>query len=169
MRALDQLPGNEPRRFPQPTEAAQAEYRTKFAGSAWTDVDSSDAPYTNRRSFAFPVTVLANLTTGRSDIEPSMAEVRMGYRANTLFRNYQIDNPERYQRGRIDLSFVAIGVAPLLLIALGYGMLTGDRDSGTLRLIAAQTGGVGRLVAVRSINRLALVTRPLALGTAGVL
>lgn len=151
------------------TEAAQAEYRAKFAGPEWTDVDSADAPYTTKRSFAFPVPVLADFTIGRSDIEPRMAEVRMGYRADTLFRNYQIDNPERLQRGRIDLSFVAIVVAPLLLIALGYGMLASDRDSGTLRLIAAQAGGVGRLVAARSINRLALVIGPLGLGAAALL
>jgi ABC-type transport system involved in multi-copper enzyme maturation permease subunit len=151
------------------TEAAQAEYRAKFAGPEWTDVDSADAPYTTKRSFAFPVPVLADFTIGRSDIEPRMAEVRMGYRADTLFRNYQIDNPERLQRGRIDLSFVAIVVAPLLLIALGYGMLASDRDSGTLRLIAAQAGGVGRLVAARSINRLALVIGPLLLGAVALL
>jgi ABC-2 type transport system permease protein len=151
------------------TEAAQAEYRSKFAGPEWTDVDSADAPYTTKRSFAFPVPVLADFTIGRSDIEPRMAEVRMGYRADTLFRNYQIDNPERLQRGRIDLSFVAIVVAPLLLIALGYGLLASDRDSGTLRLIAAQAGGVGRLVAARSINRLALVIGPLLLGAAALL
>lgn len=146
------------------TEAVQAEYRAKFAGPEWTDVDSADAPYSTKRSFAFPVPVLVDFTIGRSDIKPRMAEVRMGYRADTLFRNYQIDNPERLQRGRIDLSFVAIVLAPLLLIALGYGMLAGDRDSGTLRLIAAQAGGVGRLVAARSINRLALVIGPLLLG-----
>jgi ABC-type transport system involved in multi-copper enzyme maturation permease subunit len=155
--------------FLQRTGAEQAEYRAKFAGPEWTDVDSADAPYTTRRSFAFPVPVLADFTIGRSDIEPAMAEVRMGYRVDTLFRNYQIDNPERLQRGRIDLSFVAIVVAPLLLIALGYGMLASDRDSGTLRLIAAQAGGVGRLVAARSINRLALVIVPLLLGAAVLL
>jgi ABC-type transport system involved in multi-copper enzyme maturation permease subunit len=155
--------------FLQRTKAEQAEYRAKFAGPEWTDVDSADAPYTTKRSFAFPLPVLADFTIGRSDIEPAMAEVRMGYRVDTLFRNYQIDNPERLQRGRIDLSFVAIVVAPLLLIALGYGMLASDRDSGTLRLIAAQAGGVGRLIAARSINRLALVLAPLLLGAAVLL
>ncbi len=39
------------------------------------------------------VPVLAGFTIGRS---------------NALFRNYQLDNPERLQRERIDLSFVAI-------------------------------------------------------------
>ncbi|WP_172438980.1 DUF3526 domain-containing protein [Porphyrobacter sp. TH134] len=151
------------------TQAEQAEYRARFAGPDWTDGDSADAPYSAKRSFAYPVPVLADFTIGRSDIEPAMAEVRMGYRADTLFRNYQIDNPERLQRGRIDLSFVAIVVAPLLLIALGYGMLASDRDSGTLRLIAAQAGGVGRLVAARSINRLALVIVPLVLGALALL
>lgn len=155
--------------FRERTVAEQAEYRAKFASDNWTDVDSADAPYTTKRAIAYPVPLLADFTIGRSDIEPSMAEVRMGQRSDMLFRNYQIDNPERLHRGRIDLSFVAIVVAPLLLIALGYGLLTTDRDRGTARLIVAQAGGVGRLMGARSINRLALVVLPLVGGVAALL
>lgn len=155
--------------FLERTGAEQAAYRARFAGPDWTDVDSADAPYTSKRSFAFPVPLLADFTIGRSDIEPGMAEVRMGYRSDTLFRNYQIDNPERLLRARIDLSFVAIVVAPLLLIALGYGLVSADRDRGTLRLIAVQAGGLGMLLGARSVSRLGLVILPLMVGAGALL
>ncbi|MEM1187566.1 MAG: DUF3526 domain-containing protein [Pseudomonadota bacterium] len=144
---------------------SEAEYRARFAGPQWTDVDSADAPYTTRRAFAYPIPLLADFTVGRSHLEPTMAQVRMGYRSDTLFKNYQIDNPERLQRGVFDLSFVVVVVAPLLLIGLGYGLFSEDRDSGAARLILVQSGGIDRLLAARSFNRLALVATPLLIAT----
>ncbi|MEL7045723.1 MAG: ABC transporter permease subunit, partial [Pseudomonadota bacterium] len=146
-------------------ERSQAEYRARFTEPGWTDVDSADAPYTTRRAFAYPTPLLADFTIGRSHLEPTLAQVRMGYRSDTLFKNYQIDNPERLQRGVFDLSFVVIVIAPLLLIGLGYGLFSEDRDSGTARLILVQSGGIGRLLVARSFNRLALVATPLLIAT----
>lgn len=147
----------------------EGEYRARFASDAWTDVDAADAPYSTRRAFAYPVPLLADFSVGRSAIEPSMARVRMGYRADMLFRNYQLDNPERLLRGRLDLAFVMVVVAPLLLIALGYGVFSGERDRGTARLVLAQAGGLGRLLLVRSVNRLLLVLLPLAVAVVALL
>jgi ABC-type transport system involved in multi-copper enzyme maturation permease subunit len=56
-----------------------------------------------------------------------------------------------------------------LLIALGHGLFTADRDSGAARLVLAQAGGPGRLLVARSVPRLALVTLPLLLGLGGLL
>jgi ABC-2 type transport system permease protein len=99
---------------------------------------------------------LADFVAGRSAIEPSAAAVRMGTRPDAMFARYQVENPERLQRGALDLGFVAVVVAPLLLIGLGYGVFVADRESGTARLWLAQ--------AVRSANRLALVITPLLVG-----
>jgi ABC-2 type transport system permease protein len=155
--------------FLETHRADEAEYRARFASAKWTDVDSADAPYTSMRTFAFPIPPLADFSIGRSAIEPAMARVRMGFRSDLLFRNYQLDNPERLLRGRIDLAFFAVVIAPLLLIALGYGVFSGDRDRGTARLILAQAGGVRRLVVARSINRLALVIAPILLAAQALL
>ena len=108
---------------------------------------------------------LADFITGRSAIEPNAAAVRMGTRPDAMFARYQVQNPERLQRGALDLGFVAVVVAPLLLIGLGYGVFVADRESGTARLWLAQAGTPLRLVAVRSVNRLALVIVPIMAGT----
>lgn len=122
------------------------------------------APVRLSLPLAYPVPELADFSIGRSDIEPATAEVRVRYRSDTLFRNYQTDNPERLVRGRIDLSFVVVVVAPLLLIALGYGLFSGDRDRGTAQLVLAQAGSPARILAARSLNRVALVALPVLLG-----
>jgi hypothetical protein len=149
--------------FLERAAADESAYRARFVSDAWTDVDSANAPITTRRAFAYPVPLLADFSVGRSDVEPSMARVRMGYRSDMLFRNYQLDNPERLLRGRLDLAFIAVVVAPLLLIALGYGVFSADRDRGTAQLLLAQAGGMGRLLLARSVNRVPLVLLPLAL------
>ena len=66
-------------------------------------------------------------------------------------------------RGSLDLAFVAVVVAPLLLIALGHGLFSADRDSGASRLVLAQAGGLGPLLLARSVPRLALVILPILL------
>lgn len=106
--------------------------------------------------------LLPDFTVARSALEPNAASVRLATRPDALFTRYQVANPERLARGGVDLSFVAVALAPLLLIGLGYGVFVGDRDSGTARLWLAQAGSPLRLLAVRSFNRLALVVLPLA-------
>jgi ABC-type transport system involved in multi-copper enzyme maturation permease subunit len=153
--------------------AADAENAVKFLGSiskAAADPEAAAGlPSRVTRPVAFPTPRLADFSIGRSDIEPTTATLRMRARADTLFRNYQIDNPERLARGRLDLSFVAVVLSPLLLIALGYGVFASDRERGTARLILAQAGSPAALLAARSVNRLALVLAPLLLGAGWLL
>lgn len=117
---------------------------------------------------ALAAPVLPDFTLGRSAFEPTAANVRLASRPDNLFSRYQVENPERLARGSFDLSFVAVVLAPLLLIGLGHGVFVSDRDAGTARLWLAQAGSPLALIAVRSVNRLALVAVPLAV-TAGVL
>lgn len=117
---------------------------------------------------AAPVPPLADFSAGRAGFENYSTVVRLRARADTLFKRTQLDNPELLARGSLDLGFVAIVIAPLLLIGLGYGLFTADRDSGAARLILAQGGTPTRLLASRSILRLGLVILPI-LATALVL
>lgn len=107
--------------------------------------------------------LLPDFTVGRSGIEPTATNIGIGTRENAMFGRYQVENPESLSRGSLDLGFVALVIAPLLLIGLGYGVFTGDRESGTARLWLAQAGTPLRLIAVRSANRLALVVVPILL------
>lgn len=119
-------------------------------------------PGATRMSVPLGTPLLPDFTTGRSAFEPTAPNIRLSTRPDALFVHYQVENPERLARGGFDLSLVAVVLAPLLLIGLGYGVFVGDRDSGTARLWLAQAGSPFRLLAVRSLNRLALVASPLA-------
>lgn len=104
---------------------------------------------------------LADFSAGRARFENYTTVARLRARTDTMFKRTQLDNPELLARGTLDLGFVAIVIAPLLLIGLGYGLFTADRDSGAARLILAQGGSPVRLIVARSVLRLALVIAPI--------
>ncbi len=106
---------------------------------------------------------LVDASAGRAPFEASTATGGLRARADTMFRRTSLENPERLARGQLDLGFVAVVIAPLMLIALGAGLFTADRDSGAARLVLAQAGGVGTLLLARSLPRLAVVTLPILL------
>lgn len=110
-----------------------------------------------------PLPPLADASAGRAPFEPNSATASLRARADTMFRRTSLENPERLARGQLDLGFVAVVIAPLMLIALGAGLFSADRDSGAARLVLAQAGSVGTLLVARSLPRLALVALPLLL------
>ena len=107
-----------------------------------------------------PLPRLADFSIGRSQIDPIAGTARFTARSDTLFANERLDNPELLARGHLDLGYVVIVVAPLLLIALGYRIFSGDRDLGSASLILAQAGSPLRLMIMRSLPRLVAIVLP---------
>jgi len=151
---------------------AKAEADTQFAERlANADLPPEDAilsPYRMRQVLVAPLPPLVDVSAGRAALDPFSTTLSMRARADTLFQRSSLDNPELLVRGGVDLGFVAVVLAPLLLIGLLYGLFAADRDSGTARLIMAQAGSPVALVAARMIPRFVLIFGPIAL-TLGVL
>lgn len=110
-----------------------------------------------------PLPPLIDASAGQAVLMADAGAASLRTRADTLFGRSSLENPELLMRGGLDLGFVVLVVAPLLLVALGHGMIPADRDSGALRLVLAQGGGIGRLLLARSLPRLALVLGPVLL------
>jgi ABC-2 type transport system permease protein len=120
-----------------------------------------------------PPLPLAALATGQGDLQP--ARIRIDF--NTVFPDaaYDRGNPRMLKLGEFDLLFVLLYLVPLGLIALGATRLTGEQDSGVLRMIAAQpvtlwTVAFAKAGALAAISLLAIVGGMLvALSFAGAL
>ena len=147
--------------------AAEAnEARTKLAEQVAKELPPAEAvllPVRVREGLVSAVPPLADVAAGRAATEPAAASISLRSRADNLFRRPSLENAERLMRGSLDLSFVAVVVAPLLLIALGHGLFSADRDSGAARLVLAQAGGLGPRLLARSVPRLSLVILPILL------
>lgn len=80
---------------------------------------------------------LAALSIGQADVQPFWAQVTTRTK-QTFFVNDEIENPARLLAGRLDVAFVILVVFPLLVLALTFDVVAGERERGTLALVLAQ-------------------------------
>lgn len=146
---------------------AEAEAARATARDAWAEAGAPEEavllPSRLATALHLAPPLLPDFSAGRSALEPTTASVRLSTRPDALFARYQLGNAEALARGRIDLAFVAVVLAPLLLIGLGYGVFAADRETGVARLWLAQAGSPLELLAARSVNRIALAFAPVLL------
>lgn len=69
----------------------------------------------------------------------------------------ELENPDNLAFGAFDLSFVLIYLLPLLVIALSFNLISGERELGTLALQKAQPIGSGTLFFQKMLARFALL------------
>lgn len=108
-----------------------------------------------------PPSDAAFLAVGLRDVAPYVLRVRaLGLQAQ-LYEG-ETFNPELALSGRFDFAFVLIYLAPLFVIALLHDLVSGERQAGRLRMLAALPHGA-RMWRRRVGLRCALVFACLAL------
>lgn len=85
------------------------------------------------RYATMPPAPLAALAVGQSDLLPYYFRVTVNSR-DTLLGNDEIENPVHLLSGRFDLAFVIIYLFPLVILAVSYNLISGDKEDGTLAL-----------------------------------
>jgi len=107
---------------------------------------------------------LAATAIGQGDLFPSYAVVSTAA-GDPFFKTPSIENPLHLLAGRFDLAFVVVFLLPLLVLAIGYGMLSQEREDGTLALLLTQPVVVSTLVAGKLLARFVLIVGGLASST----
>jgi ABC-2 type transport system permease protein len=101
---------------------------------------------------ALPPLQTAVLSAGRTQMFPQRYELRGGGGArfwpfgrtvgtrivSGLLPEQPMDNPSAIVLGALDLAFVVTYIYPILILALAYNVVSTDRETGTLALVAAQ-------------------------------
>lgn len=103
-----------------------------------------------------PPSPLAAVSWGLRDLAPFVTWVRLLGLEQQLYES-GLGNPQLQALGQFDLTFVLGVLAPLVLLLLGHDVLSRDRGLGSLPLLAAQAGGLGRIFAARLLVRFAMV------------
>jgi len=112
-------------------------------------------------AIVLPPAPLAALASGRADLDPRTTLAGTSVKQHELFRHYEIDSPLALMLGRFDLAFMIQTLLPLLVIALGYGILAEERERGLDRVLAVQQVPPGRCLIARILARALLVLAPL--------
>ncbi|WP_017671349.1 DUF3526 domain-containing protein [Blastomonas sp. AAP53] len=114
-----------------------------------------------------PPSDLAFAALGSRDIAPAVLRVRALALEGQIYEN-ESSNPELALPGRFDLAFVAVYVAPLVLIALLHDLWSGEREAGRYHALAALPRARRRLwtsrVAVRLAGVLVALLLPFGIG-----
>jgi ABC-2 type transport system permease protein len=87
---------------------------------------------------ALPFTPTAALSVGQSDLLPATAGVSVLSLQRTEADKTGFENPLSFLAGRFDLSFAVVYLFPLIILALSYNLLSGEREQGTLQLLLSQ-------------------------------
>ncbi|MFO1125252.1 MAG: DUF3526 domain-containing protein [Methylocystis sp.] len=97
---------------------------------------------------------LALVATGQSDLLPAAVRVTTGSKDGFLFAD-EIDNPANLMSGATDLAFVVVFVYPLVILAMAFNLLAGEREQGTLAMTLASARRPGAALAGKLIARVA--------------
>jgi len=89
------------------------------------------------RYAAMPPGPLASLVIGQSDLYPYYALVTTANRQSALAGD-ELENPTHLLSGRFDLGFVVVVLYPLVILALTYNLLSGEKEQGTLVMVLSQ-------------------------------
>jgi len=84
-----------------------------------------------------PSLAMTPVALGQSDLFPAQFRVTTASKINFLHNN-DIENPWHVLSGHFDLAFVTVYLLPLLIFALGYNLLAGEREDGSLKLLLSQ-------------------------------
>lgn len=103
-----------------------------------------------------PISPLAPLAFGQSDIRPDYYKVTNRSKINFLY-DTEIENPWNLLSGHFDLSFVIVYLFPLLIFALSYNFLSAEREHGTLKMLLSQGIALPHLVAGKIAVRAAVL------------
>lgn len=84
-----------------------------------------------------PLGPLAALAVGQGDLLPTRLQVTTRSADSFLYTD-ELENPGNLLEGRFDLTFVVVWLLPLVVLGLGYNLLAGEREAGTLALLLSQ-------------------------------
>ncbi|HEU0180441.1 MAG TPA: DUF3526 domain-containing protein [Blastocatellia bacterium] len=107
-----------------------------------------------------PPSPLMALAIGQSDLYPSSYRLGLEGRLEWQARGrvvQQVENPLIEMAGRFDLAFVVIYLYPLLILAISFNMISGEKESGALGLALSQPVSLRALVTGKCLLRAALV------------
>ena len=110
-----------------------------------------------RQDAFLPPAPLGALSVGQSDLLPGTVTVTMLTARRMLTRNYEVQNPLNLLAGRFDFAFAIVYLFPLLILAISYDLLSGEREGGTLGLLLSQPLGLSTLVFGKVLSRFVVV------------
>jgi ABC-2 type transport system permease protein len=110
------------------------------------------------RAVTLPATPLAPVAAGQRDVHAGTLRITTQSRLTAPSGGATaMSGPTRQMTGAFDLAFVFVFLLPLLIIALTYDLLAGERERGTLALVLSQPVSLATFVLGKTFQRALVV------------
>jgi ABC-2 type transport system permease protein len=157
--ALDEVVERQDARY---VESRAEVAKASTAGAAAPEWGPGNAGYLGSfvgRYAVQPPAPLAALAIGQSDLYAPYSRVTARLR-EAVAAGDQTANPLLLMTGQFDLAFALIYLYPLFVLAIAYDLTSGEREDGTLRLVASQPIRLRQLVTGKVLARGTVVLLP---------
>lgn len=144
--------------------------QTNYAAALHTDTGIAGGKYKYEIA-ALPSLVRFNYNFLVADIPSHLAALSLGQRemypsyyilnAQSLYVQTlkgEINNPFKLSAGNFDLAFVLVFLLPLLVIALGFDMLSAEQESGVVPFLRVSDLSLRRILFIKTAFRFILTT-----------
>lgn len=101
------------------------------------ETDAGNVGYYHSAFAVHPPDSWASLSLGQRDVNPYYIKLRLLGLQAQLYDSENV-NPLKVLSGNFDLAFVLVYLFPLLIIALSFNVLSGEKEQGTLPLLLSQ-------------------------------
>jgi ABC-2 type transport system permease protein len=118
--------------------------------------EAAASEWVGARHVYLPPAPFSAVAVGQSDLHPYYTRVTIRTRP-ILVHSDEIENPANLLNGRIDLAFVLTFCWPVLVLPLFYNVISEERESGTLALVASQPVSLRSLLLARLVIRSGVV------------
>lgn len=108
------------------------------------------------RAATLPLGPLAVVSVGQRDVLPAVVSLTVRARVGESSRGAH-GSPSARAAGPFDLAFVLVLLLPLVVIALSYDLISGERERGTLALVLSQPVSLATFAFGKTLQRAALV------------
>ena len=108
-----------------------------------------------RRAAILPLGPLSPVALGQRDVMPHTVHVTSEARLAAGAADADLGSPTRQTSGPFDLAFVIVYLLPLVIIALTFDLLAGERERGTLALVLSQPVSLTSFVLGKALLRAA--------------
>ncbi len=132
---------------------------TTRAGNVQKWKDAHDPYFVDVEGYRYAIAYPGPLTAfslGQRDLYPTYQEV-MARASQRQLNPTELANPQKLLVGSFDLAFVLVYLLPLVLIVLGYNLLSAESEGGTLALLQTQAVSLRRVLGFRLLIRFGLV------------
>ncbi len=121
--------------------------------------------YNNHRVTTLPFSPLSVIAMGQGDLQSNYKKIVLYFDTSYEMSSEELVSPLEQLFGQLDLAFIWTYLLPLIILLVSFNLLSLERETGRLRLIASQPTSIGYWLLIRMGLRFLVIFVCISIGT----